>query len=183
MKVVQRGARRGRRREVAKTWLPVNRIGFDPGWVRKRRQKSDHPVVVEIRHIQIAAERIYRQAQRRVEALHGSRSVGEINSTTKSGHRGRKRFFCSLVNCSSRLLCTQEASGDSAAPSGRMYSALESNALPRPARLDHATSWTVRSLVRNPVSAPAGGMMMISPWAFRSMRSAGFFAQDSKNSS
>src|ERR1019366_2161394 len=53
----------------AKTWLPVNRIGFDPGWVRKRRQKSNHPVVVEIRRIQIAAERIYRQAQRRVEAL------------------------------------------------------------------------------------------------------------------
>src|ERR1022692_2099855 len=43
-------------------------------------------------------------------------------------------------------------------------------------------SWAVRSLLRNPVSAPAGGMMMISPWAFRSMRSSGFLAQNSKYS-
>src|SRR5260370_10098565 len=68
-RLVQRGTRWDGRRAVVETWLPIYRVRFDPGWVRKRRQKSNHTVVVEIRYIQIARERIYRQAERRVETL------------------------------------------------------------------------------------------------------------------
>src|ERR1017187_5291585 len=64
-----------------------------------------------------------------------SRSDGERSSTTKSGHSGRNFFFCSGVSVASRDRRTQEASGERAAPLGRMYSTLESKSFPRLSRL------------------------------------------------
>src|SRR5664280_725870 len=72
------------------------------------------------------------------------RSLGEVNSTTKSGHRGGNCVFCFVVKPARRLLCTQEASGASAAPFGRRYSVLESRAIPRPSRIDQTPSWVAK---------------------------------------
>ena len=77
------------------------------------------------------------------------------------------------VRAASFSFDTHEASGERAAPFGRINSALESNAFPRRSLLAQIRSSADISLLRNDVSSPVGGMMRISPSAVRSTRKFG----------
>src|SRR5439155_23787767 len=68
------------------------------------------------------------------------RSVGERNSTTKSGQSGANPSRCSVLSASHRSRRTHETSGERLAPLGRVKSVEESKTTPEPSMSAHAVT-------------------------------------------
>src|SRR2546426_9802705 len=112
-----------------------------------------------------------------------SLSLGDRNSTTKSGHRGAKPSCSSSLIDSQRSRLTHDASGERMAPFGSVKPAEESKAKPLPSISDHSPTLNSRVELRNPVFDPAGGMTMSSPMAVSSMRRSGLSRHNASNCS
>src|SRR5215475_7489250 len=85
------------------------------------------------------------------------RSVGERNSTTKSGQINPKPSRSLLGSASQRSRFSQDASGERFAPLGRVKSVEESKAIPVPSSSVHASKRRVSLLFRRPESKLVGG--------------------------
>src|SRR5262245_56370860 len=99
-----------------------------------------------------------------------SELLGDINSATKSEHRGPNLSSSSSVKTSRRSRRTHEASGPRIAEFGNLKPAEESNGIPRPSFLDQLVSSAERMALRQLLFNPDGGMMISCFRAVSSMR-------------
>src|SRR5215471_6495030 len=90
--------------------------------------------------------------------------LGDISSATKSGQRCPNLSRSALGRASNRSRLTHDTSGLRTAEFGSVNPADESKGIPVPSVLDQFASAVERSMLRQLLFSPAGGMMISSFW-------------------
>src|SRR5262245_22236816 len=112
-----------------------------------------------------------------------SRSLGEVNSRTKSGQNLSKGSFGSCFTDFHLDLKAQEASGERFAAFGNVNSAFDSKTTPVPSLRAQFASCLLISAFRLEVSGCVGDMIMSSFSAVSSIRASGLSWQKRRNCS